>query len=210
MKVRIVIFVVIVVAAVGLASLGWNWDSWDHPCWSASEAMEPNGTVLSFSGNDYWVDDDGARIRIDTDVSAGDVSWEDLHEAVDWVEEHACTVTEPNVGTAFEWQDPNATYILYLEEPSAEHILLTGSVGADFVFDVDCNDIPMGDTTIRALCLSGRVCEVMGHQWLYDYIAGPLSGRALGIYDTDPQSWMRDRTCIVCDKRESRQSTEWQ
>jgi len=45
----------------------------------------------------------------------------------------------------------------------------------------DPNEVKVEDDFIRHLAESGRVCEVMGHQWQYYYIEGPDDGQKCAL-----------------------------
>jgi len=53
----------------------------------------------------------------------------------------------------------------------------TSAVSPMTLMSYDPNNIEVADDAIRQLAESGRICEVLGHQWQYHYIEGPDDGQ---------------------------------
>lgn len=115
---------------------------------------------------------------------------------------------EPNDNVLVGWignlqvEDPNLSHI-NVQEPDGV-VFATIALPAGWkldVIDVNC----VSDETIRHLCESGRVCEVMGHQWRD---GRPGEGEDSQYADHHPGVFYR--TCRLCEKCEKQSLSQWE
>jgi len=95
--------------------------------------------------------------------------------------------------------------LLRISDVESVDIIMSTPDG-ELEFEVVGEEYRLTDDGIRTLAKSGRLCEVLGHQWR----TPPSSpdGFELAIYVELPAGY-EEQVCSICGKRRTRQLTEW-